>query len=159
MGTRLLNRKGLCKSRTIKPLQVGQIPLVRSACAKHGIMVGRTTIAIAHRLSTVKDTDVICVLSVGLVLEQGSHNELLQANGAYAGLVQAQKLKAQLQTKRYPLAASILVIILLAKSSSRNAVHRRIRNGKTFRYPSFSFVWVTSVESSGRTMSSELFFQ
>ena len=58
-------------------------------------MVGRTTIAIAHRLSTVKDADVICVLSEGLVLEQGTHDELLQANGAYAGLVQAQKLKAQ----------------------------------------------------------------
>jgi ATP-binding cassette subfamily B (MDR/TAP) protein 1 len=58
-------------------------------------VLGRTTIAIAHRLSTVKDADVICVLSEGLVLEQGSHDELLQANGAYAGLVQAQKLKAQ----------------------------------------------------------------
>lgn len=58
-------------------------------------MLGRTTIAIAHRLSTVKDADVICVLGEGLVLEQGSHDELLQANGAYAGLVQAQKLKAQ----------------------------------------------------------------
>lgn len=60
---------------------------------------GRTTIAIAHRLSTVKDADVICVLSEGLVVEQGSHDELLQANGAYAGLVQAQKLKAQDDTE------------------------------------------------------------
>ena len=58
-------------------------------------MLGRTTIAIAHRLSTIKDADVICVLGEGLVLEQGSHDELLQANGTYAGLVQAQKLKAQ----------------------------------------------------------------
>jgi len=58
-------------------------------------MLGRTTIAIAHRLSTIKDADVICVLGEGLVLEQGSHDELLQANGAYAGLVLAQKLKAQ----------------------------------------------------------------
>ncbi|KAF9019020.1 P-loop containing nucleoside triphosphate hydrolase protein [Hymenopellis radicata] len=55
---------------------------------------GRTTITIAHRLSTIKDADVIFVMGDGLVLEQGTHNELLSKDGgAYARLVQAQKLR------------------------------------------------------------------
>ncbi|KAF8895324.1 P-loop containing nucleoside triphosphate hydrolase protein [Infundibulicybe gibba] len=54
---------------------------------------GRTTITIAHRLSTIKDADVIYVMGEGLVLEHGTHNELLRNEGAYARLVQAQKLR------------------------------------------------------------------
>ncbi|XP_006462775.1 hypothetical protein AGABI2DRAFT_207384 [Agaricus bisporus var. bisporus H97] len=54
---------------------------------------GRTTITIAHRLSTIKDADVIYVMGDGLVLESGSHDELLAASGAYSTLVQAQKLR------------------------------------------------------------------
>ncbi|KAF8957254.1 P-loop containing nucleoside triphosphate hydrolase protein [Flammula alnicola] len=54
---------------------------------------GRTTITIAHRLSTIKDADVIYVMGEGHVVEFGSHNDLLQADGAYARLVQAQKLR------------------------------------------------------------------
>ncbi|KAJ6585057.1 P-loop containing nucleoside triphosphate hydrolase protein [Mycena capillaripes] len=59
---------------------------------------GRTTITIAHRLSTIKDADMIFVMGEGLVLEQGTHNELLNdENGAYARLVQAQKLRESQQ--------------------------------------------------------------
>ncbi|KAJ7761539.1 P-loop containing nucleoside triphosphate hydrolase protein [Mycena maculata] len=55
---------------------------------------GRTTITIAHRLSTIKDANQIFVMGDGHVLEQGTHNELLNdENGAYARLVQAQKLR------------------------------------------------------------------
>ncbi|KAF5382598.1 hypothetical protein D9615_002908 [Tricholomella constricta] len=54
---------------------------------------GRTTITIAHRLSTIKDADVIYVMGDGLVLESGNHNDLLARDGAYARLVQAQKLR------------------------------------------------------------------
>ncbi|KAF8957257.1 multidrug resistance protein 1 [Flammula alnicola] len=54
---------------------------------------GRTTITIAHRLSTIKDADVIYVMGEGQVLEYGSHNDLLQRDGAYARLVHAQKLR------------------------------------------------------------------
>ena len=56
-------------------------------------LLGRTTITIAHRLSTIKDADVIYVMGDGLVLESGSHRELLSANGSYAALVQAQELR------------------------------------------------------------------
>lgn len=55
---------------------------------------GRTTITIAHRLSTIKDADRIFVMGDGLVLEQGTHEELLaDEDGAYSRLVQAQKLR------------------------------------------------------------------
>ena len=62
------------------------------------VFKGRTTITIAHRLSTVKDVDVIYVVGDGQLIEQGSHNELLVANGAYARLVQAQKLRESHET-------------------------------------------------------------
>jgi ATP-binding cassette subfamily B (MDR/TAP) protein 1 len=57
------------------------------------LLLGRTTITIAHRLSTIKDADVIHVMGDGLILESGTHEELLRANGAYSTLVQAQKLR------------------------------------------------------------------
>jgi ATP-binding cassette subfamily B (MDR/TAP) protein 1 len=60
---------------------------------------GRTTITIAHRLSTVKDVDCIYVMGGGIVLEQGRHYELLQnKDGAYAKLVEAQKLRGSVGT-------------------------------------------------------------
>lgn len=57
------------------------------------ILIGRTTITIAHRLSTIKDADTIFVMGDGLVLESGTHTELLQKGGAYMRLVEAQKLR------------------------------------------------------------------
>jgi ATP-binding cassette subfamily B protein len=50
------------------------------------LSVGRTSIVIAHRLSTVRDADVIVVLSAGQVVEIGSHDDLLRAGGTYARL-------------------------------------------------------------------------
>ena len=57
------------------------------------LISGRTTITIAHRLSTIKDADVIYVMGDGLVLESGTHDDLLEADGAYSRLVHAQKLR------------------------------------------------------------------
>lgn len=51
---------------------------------------GRTSFVIAHRLSTIRDADVIVVMEDGDVVEQGTHAQLLEAQGAYARLYQAQ---------------------------------------------------------------------
>lgn len=47
---------------------------------------GRTCVMIAHRLSTVRDADVICVIHEGQVAEMGTHNELLELKGLYYNL-------------------------------------------------------------------------
>ena len=49
-----------------------------------------TTIVIAHRLSTIKNADLICAMKDGKIVEQGTHNELLEMNGYYAGLIREQ---------------------------------------------------------------------
>ena len=56
---------------------------------------GRTTIVIAHRLSTIKTADNIVVMSRGRMVEQGSHDELLERQGAYYSLVDAQRISAE----------------------------------------------------------------
>ncbi len=56
------------------------------------LRAGRTTIVVAHRLSTVKDADMIVVMANGKVIEQGTHAALLAADGAFARLVRAQAL-------------------------------------------------------------------
>lgn len=53
---------------------------------------GRTTLVIAHRLSTVRDADLICVMDRGRIAEFGKHAELIAAGGLYAGLVRTQQL-------------------------------------------------------------------
>jgi ATP-binding cassette subfamily B (MDR/TAP) protein 1 len=62
--------------------------------------VGRTTIVIAHRLATVKDADRIIVMGAGEIVEQGTHNSLLEdKDGAYFTLVQNQQLQQKAAEK------------------------------------------------------------
>ena len=58
--------------------------------ALHRLMAGRTTLVIAHRLSTVVNADVIYVLDHGRVVDSGTHHELLSRGGVYARLCQMQ---------------------------------------------------------------------
>ncbi|KAA8910879.1 P-loop containing nucleoside triphosphate hydrolase protein [Sphaerosporella brunnea] len=55
---------------------------------------GRTTIVIAHRLSTIKTADNIVVMAAGNIIEQGTHDQLIEKQGAYYQLVEAQRISA-----------------------------------------------------------------
>ena len=62
--------------------------LIQEAMA--ALRSNRTSFVIAHRLSTIRDADVILVMEHGRIVEQGSHHELLERDGAYAALYNAQ---------------------------------------------------------------------
>ena len=62
--------------------------LIQRAMAR--LMKGRTTFVIAHRLSTIRDADTILVMESGHIVEQGTHDELLERRGAYERLYQSQ---------------------------------------------------------------------
>ena len=61
-----------------------------------GIMRQRTSIVVSHRISAVRDADLILVLNGGRVVERGTHAELLVKDGLYAGLHRKQLLEAEL---------------------------------------------------------------
>lgn len=62
--------------------------IIQEAFAR--MMKGRTSFIVAHRLSTIREADIILVMKDGNIIEQGNHEELLQANGFYAELYQSQ---------------------------------------------------------------------
>ena len=53
-------------------------------------MQGRTSFIVAHRLSTIREADVILVMKDGHIIEQGNHRTLLEKNGFYAELYRSQ---------------------------------------------------------------------
>lgn len=63
--------------------------------AMDNLMRGRTSFVIAHRLSTIRDADLILVMKDGDIIEQGTHDSLLEEGGFYANLYNSQFEKAE----------------------------------------------------------------
>ena len=60
------------------------------------VMSDRTSLIVSHRISTIKNADVICVLDDGRIIERGTHGELLELGGEYAALYERQLLEEEL---------------------------------------------------------------
>ena len=93
----------------------------RIQTAMDRLMEGRTSFVIAHRLSTIKDADLILVMRDGDIVEQGTHDQLLDAGGFYADLYNSQfedglffhgwalrKVACSLEGKRFRMPSALL---------------------------------------------------
>ena len=78
----------LCSFRRSSSVDTRTELLLQHAMA--ALRTDRTSFVIAHRLSTIRDADLILVMEDGAIVEQGTHDSLLAAEGAYARLYQAQ---------------------------------------------------------------------
>ena len=62
-----------------------------------GVRSARTTLFVSHRISTIKDADLICVMHDGRIIERGTHDQLLRLDGEYADLYERQRLEEELE--------------------------------------------------------------
>ncbi|KAJ9683657.1 hypothetical protein PVL29_019296 [Vitis rotundifolia] len=86
----LKNPKILLLDEATSALDAGSESIVQEALDR--LMVGRTTVVVAHRLSTIRNVDTIAVIQQGQVVETGTHEELIAKAGAYASLIRFQEM-------------------------------------------------------------------
>jgi subfamily B ATP-binding cassette protein MsbA len=86
----LRNPRVLLLDEATSALDAESEAAVQTALAR--LRAGRTTIVVAHRLSTVRDADLVIAMADGAAVEQGTHAELMTADGLYARLVRTQAL-------------------------------------------------------------------
>ncbi|CAO2816270.1 unnamed protein product [Amaranthus hypochondriacus] len=86
----LKNPKILLLDEATSALDASSESIVQEALDR--LMVGRTTVVVAHRLSTIRNVDTIAVIQQGQVVETGTHEELIAKAGAYASLIRFQEM-------------------------------------------------------------------
>lgn len=86
----LKNPKILLLDEATSALDAGSESIVQEALDR--LMLGRTTVVVAHRLSTIRNVDSIAVIQQGQVVETGTHEELIAKAGAYASLIRFQEM-------------------------------------------------------------------
>jgi ATP-binding cassette subfamily B (MDR/TAP) protein 1 len=86
----LKNPKILLLDEATSALDAGSESIVQDALDR--LMVGRTTVVVAHRLSTIRNVDSIAVIQQGVVVETGTHEELFAKGGTYASLIRFQEM-------------------------------------------------------------------
>ncbi|XP_027974100.1 phosphatidylcholine translocator ABCB4 isoform X2 [Eumetopias jubatus] len=100
---------------------------------------GRTTIVIAHRLSTIRNADVIAGFEDGVIVEQGSHRELMKKEGVYFRLVNMQTSGNQIQSGEFDLeinnenAAAGMAPSGWKSRIFRNSTHKSLRNSRKYQ--------------------------
>ncbi|KAB0393483.1 hypothetical protein E2I00_009459, partial [Balaenoptera physalus] len=95
---------------------------------------GRTTIVIAHRLSTIRNADVIAGFEDGVIVEQGSHKELMKKEGVYFRLVNMQTLGSQIRSEEFKVALTDETPAMgLAHPTVRSSFHKSLRNSRKYQ--------------------------
>ncbi len=107
------------------------------------VMVGRTTLVIAHRLSTVESADVIVVMDQGRIVQRGGHNELLAEEGLYADLYNAQ-FQDEEEPSSAPAKPAVRVAAVSATPSRAGALLGQSANVITRAWYSDAF-WVKTL--------------
>ena len=98
-----------------------------------------TTIIVAHRLSTIQSADVIATIDKGVVVEVGSHNELMNKNGLYLELVHSQTIDDETNHQHGNLHidyVNLLIFIVEFNKAYRQSIHRQ-QSKKLIKRPSF----------------------
>ncbi|CAM6103981.1 unnamed protein product [Calypogeia fissa] len=92
----LRNPANLLLDEATNALDAGSEKIVQEALDP--LMVGRTTIVVAHRLATIQNANSIAVVQRGQIVEKGTHQELICREGAYSALVHLQEIAASTNT-------------------------------------------------------------